>query len=251
MDCRRWNSLRGLGVFGLWGLVLGPFVSRSALTPLVLDAPATAFRQWLAGTTPLPGPHRLGTTREQRVALTAFPVRPQAQVLGALHLRSDRSHPLFKPRGVLVAALLSHQTPAGPFQHEGRPADRVRWVNPLPDHGVDLIPFNRQWDEGMAQTVAHPREFHPANTAFPLGHRVLVRSQHSSRRLPPPPCSAPPPRCRYLAERRLNTVPVEGPAISEKTSPPAPPGVAASDPVVNRRIATLAGGVTGTADRAN
>ncbi len=70
--------------------------------------------------------------------------------------------------------VLIHQKPAGPFQEDGRPAGRVRRVNPLADHGVNLIPFKRQWDEGMAQPVEHPGGFHPRKTAFPLGDGVLV-----------------------------------------------------------------------------
>ena len=92
------------------------------LTAFVFDAYPTAFWQRLAGTTPLPGPHRLGTQREQGVAITALPIRQKGQVLGAPHVGGDRWHDLFKQRGVFVAARLIHQKPAGPFQKDDRPA---------------------------------------------------------------------------------------------------------------------------------
>ena len=175
VDGRLGNGARGVGMFGLGGLIFRAFgTAPMPLTAFVLEAYPTAFWQRLAGATPLPGPHRLGTQLEQGVPITALPVGEKGDVLGPLHVRGHRAHDLFKQGGVFATALLIHQKPAGPFQEDGRPAGRVRRVNPLADHGVNLIPFKRQWDKGMAQPVEHQGGVHPRKTAFPLGDGVLV-----------------------------------------------------------------------------
>lgn len=220
------------------------------LAAFVFDAYPTAFWQRLAGTAPLPGPHRLGTEFEQGVPITALPIGEKGGVLGPLHVRGHRLHDLFKQGGLFTAALLIHQKPAGPFQNNGRPAGRVRRVNPLTDHRVNLIPFKRQLDEGMAQSVEHQRGFHPSKTALPLSDGILVGAQNPRCRSQPHAFSAQPQRRRHLAERRLDAL-HRGACRLREDRPTARAGVEASGPVVNRLIATVAGSVTGTTDRAN
>jgi hypothetical protein len=182
--------------------------------------------------------------------MAALSVGEKSGVLGPLHVHGHRAHDLFKQDGVFATALLLHQKPAGPFQDDGRPAGRVRWVNPLADHCVNLIPFKRQWDEDMAQPVAHQGGFHPSKTAFPRGEGVLVGAQNPGCRAQSQPFSAQPQRRRHLADRRLDAL-HRGARRLRKDLSTARTGVEASGPVVNRLIATVAGGVTGTTDRAN
>ena len=220
------------------------------LATLVLEAHAATVRQRLAGTAPLSGPYRLGTEFEQGVPITALPIRQKGQILGAPHVGGDRLHDLFKQHGVFVAARLIHQKPAGSFQNDGRPAGRVRWGNPLADHRVKLIPFKRQLDEGMTQPVEHQRGFHPGKTAFPFGDRILVGTQNPGRRSQSHAFSTQPQRGRDLADRCLDILHRRARRLREDR-PTARAGVEVSAPVVNRLIATVAGGVTGTAGWTN
>lgn len=220
------------------------------LAALVLDAHATAFRQRPAGTAPFSGPHRLGTEFEQGVAIAALPVGEKGRVLGPPRMRGNRFHDLFEQRGVFATALLIHQKPARPFQDDDRPAGRFRRVDPLTDHRVDLIPFKRQPNEGLAQPVEHQRGFHPAKPAFPLGNRVLVRSQNPRRRPLPQPFSPQPQRRRHFADRRLDAA-HRGARRLRKHLPAGRAGAKASGPVVNRLVVTVTGRVTGAAGRAN
>ncbi len=240
-----------MGMFGLGRLIVRAF--GTALMPwaaLVLDAHATAFRQRPAGTAPLSGSRRLGTEIKQGVAIAALPVGEKGRVLGPPHIRGNRFHDLLKQHGVFATALLVHQKPARPFQDDGRPAGRVRRGDPLADHRVDLVPFKRQPNEGLAQTVEHQRGFHPAQPAFPLGNRVLLGSQNPRRRPQPHLFPAQPQRGRHLADGGLDALHRRARRLREDL-PTGRTCTKTSDSVVNRLVATVTCGVTGTAGWTN